>query len=196
MCKTCSFARALIITFVSAAFVAAAEAHAQSPLEDIVHNCNVCHGANGHPRDPRTPIIWGQNQGYIYIQLRDYKNGVRQDESMSDVAADLTRDDMMAVAEYYAQKPWPNLAQPSAPKDVATQALRANASIGCTGCHLDNYIGAGTQPRLAGQVRDYLQKTMTDFRSRARGNNPGMTDLMNATASSDITALAQYLAGL
>jgi cytochrome c553 len=51
-------------------------------------------------------------------------------------------------------------------------------------------------PRLAGQGRDYLARTMTDFRSRARGNNPGMSDLMIATAVDDLAALAEYLAGL
>jgi cytochrome c553 len=51
-------------------------------------------------------------------------------------------------------------------------------------------------PRLAGQGRDYLAQTMADFRTRARGNNPGMSDLMIATATDDLTALAEYLAGL
>ena len=37
---------------------------------------------------------------------------------------------------------------------------------------------------------------MIDFRDRARGNNPGMSDLMKATSPDDLAALAQYLAGL
>jgi cytochrome c553 len=37
---------------------------------------------------------------------------------------------------------------------------------------------------------------MLDFRTRSRGNNPGMTDLMLATSEADIAALAQYMAGL
>jgi cytochrome c553 len=51
-------------------------------------------------------------------------------------------------------------------------------------------------PRLAGQSREYLVKTMADFRSRKRANNPGMSDLMAATSESDLAALAEYLAGL
>jgi cytochrome c553 len=68
--------------------------------------------------------------------------------------------------------------------------------VGCTGCHLEHFQGTGTAPRLAGQGRDYLAQTMNDFRTRARGNNPGMSDLMIATAPEDLAALAQYLAGL
>jgi cytochrome c553 len=51
-------------------------------------------------------------------------------------------------------------------------------------------------PRLAGVEKEYLSKQMTDFRSRVRGNNPGMSDLMLATSADDLAALAEYLAGL
>jgi cytochrome c553 len=76
--------------------------------------------------------------------------------------------------------------------------VQTNASIGCTGCHLSGYLaaGAGTVPRLAGQQRAYLAKTMTDFRTGARGNNPGMTDLMKAASQPDLADLAADLAGL
>jgi cytochrome c553 len=37
---------------------------------------------------------------------------------------------------------------------------------------------------------------MMNFRTRRRGNNPGMSDLMNATSEDDLKALAAYLAGL
>ena len=37
---------------------------------------------------------------------------------------------------------------------------------------------------------------MTDFRDRTRGNNPGMSDLLNAAKPDDIAPLAQYLSGL
>jgi len=106
------------------------------------------------------------------------------------------KDDMLAIAEYFSHKPWPDLGQPRSPKDIAERALTAEHSVGCTGCHLDRFQGDGTVPRLAGQGRDYLAQTMIDFRTRARGNNPGMSDLMIAAPEDDLAALAQYLAGL
>ena len=39
-------------------------------------------------------------------------------------------------------------------------------------------------------------KTMLEIRSGVRANNPGMTTLMKATSTDDITALAEYMAGL
>jgi cytochrome c553 len=172
-----------------------APARAQT-IEEKAQLCAACHGENGIPQDKTTPVIWGQYQGYLYLDLRDYKSGARKNDIMSPLAQTLERDDMMALALYFSQKRWPDLQQPSAPPDVAARAIRANASVGCTGCHQGQYQGEGTQPRLAGQSQEYLRQTMIDFRTRARGNNPGMTDLMLATSEDDIAALAQYMAGL
>ena len=164
-------------------------------IEENTQICARCHGADGKPADKTIPIIWGQPLGYLYIQLRDFKRGDRKNDLMQPIASSMERADMLAIADYFSKKPWPDLGQPSAPKDVANRALRASGSIGCTGCHLDQFQGDGTVPRLTGMSREYLAKTMNDFRSRARGNNPGMSDLMLATAPEDLAALAQYLAG-
>jgi cytochrome c553 len=165
-------------------------------VEEKAQICGACHGENGVPQQKTMPVIWGQYQGYLYLQLRDYKSGARKNDIMSPLAQTMERDDMMALALYFSQKPWPDLQQPPAPPDVAKRAIAANVSIGCTGCHLGEYQGAGTQPRLAGQTREYLHQSMMEFRTRARGNNPGMTDLMLATSVEDLEALAQYMAGL
>jgi cytochrome c553 len=169
--------------------------NAQS-IEEKVQVCAGCHGQNGKPVDKTIPVIWGQQQGYLYIQLRDFKRGDRKNDIMQPIVSSIERADMLAIAEYFSKKPWPDLGQPRAPKEVANRALRANASVGCTGCHLDQFQGDGTVPRLAGMSRDYMTKTISDFRSRARGNNPGMSDLMLATAPDDLAALTEYLAGL
>jgi cytochrome c553 len=165
-------------------------------IEDKTQICAGCHGADGKPTDKTIPTIWGQQAGYIYIQLRDFKRGDRKSDIMQPIASSLERDDMQAIAEYFSKKPWPDLGQPRAPKDVAERASKANVSIGCTGCHLDHFQGDGTVPRLAGMGRDYLTKTIADFRSHARANNPGMSDLMNATSPDDLAALEEYLSGL
>ena len=165
-------------------------------LEDNIAMCGACHGENGVPQEKTTPVIWGQTEGYLYLQLRDYKRGDRKNDQMTPIAEQLERDDMFALAKYFSQKKWPSLGQPPAPPDVAAQSRRANGSVGCTGCHQDSYLGEGTQPRLAGQSKEYMLQTMLDFRSRQRGNNPGMSDLIKATSEDDIKAMAEYAAGL
>jgi cytochrome c553 len=189
--------RAALASMLGALLAAtlAADARAES-IEEKAQLCAACHGQAGIPLESNVPVIWGQHQGYLYLELRDYKSGARQNDVMSPFAKTLERDDMMALALYFSKKPWPDLQQPPAPPDVAARAIRANASVGCTGCHQGQYQGEGTQPRLAGQTREYMHQTMLDFRNRKRGNNPGMTDLMLATSEEDIAALAQYMAGL
>ena len=170
-------------------------AAAQS-IEEKTQVCAGCHGADGKPVDKTIPVIWGQQQGYLYIQLRDFKRNDRKNEIMQPIVSAMERQDMMDIAEYFSKKPWPDLGQPRASKDVSERALSANHSVGCTGCHLDHFQGDGTVPRLAGQSREYLAKTTADFRTRARGNNPGMSDLMIATSVDDLAALSEYLSGL
>jgi cytochrome c553 len=170
-------------------------AAAQS-IEEKTQVCAGCHGQDGKPTDKTIPVIWGQQPGYLYIQLRDFKRGDRKNEIMQPIVSTLERQDMMDIAEYFSKKPWPDLGQPRSSKDVSERALSANHSVGCTGCHLDHFQGDSTVPRLAGQSREYLTKTIDDFRTRARGNNPGMSDLMLATSQGDLAALSEYLSGL
>jgi cytochrome c553 len=184
------------VTLFGLALSACVVPAAADGIAEKVEVCAGCHGADGKPIDKTTPVIWGQLTGYVYIQLRDFKRGDRKSDIMQPIASAFEKDDMLAIAEYFSQKKWPDLGQPRAPKDVSKKATDAEHSIGCTGCHLEQFQGTSTAPRLAGQSREYLAKTMADFRTRARGNNPGMSDLMIATPESDLAALAEFLAGL
>jgi cytochrome c553 len=177
-----------------AAMLAPVTAPAQT-IEEKAQLCAACHGENGVPQQTSMPVIWGQQQGYLYLQLRDFKSGARKNDVMSPIAQTLERADMLALALYFSQKKWPDLQQPRAPKDVAARALQAINAIVCTSCHQGNFQGDSSQPRLAGQRREYLQQSMLDFRNHSRGNNPGMSDLMLAISEADIADCAAYLAG-
>jgi cytochrome c553 len=183
----------LVVSLITVPFAA----HADS-IEEKAQVCTACHGDDGVPPQQviPVPVIWGQNLGYLFFQLRDFKSGTRQNEQMTPIVDGLAREDLMPLAQYFAKKSWPNLQQPHAPADEAAVAQRANASVVCTSCHQEGFKGDGTQPRLAGQVRGYLAKTMVDFRTGARANNPGMHDLMLSVTDREIEALATWLAGM
>jgi cytochrome c553 len=174
----------------------AARPAAAQTIEEKAELCGACHGEDGIPKDRQVPVIWGQHLGYLYIQLRDYKRGTRKHEQMTPVVEPLERDDMMALATYFSKKPWPRLNQPKADAAVTAKALQANVAVNCTGCHLAQYQGDGTVPRLSGQGAEYMTRTIAEFRTRVRANNPGMSDLMIATPEDDLAALVAYLAGL
>jgi cytochrome c553 len=179
---------------------ASAGAGGTAPAPDAVAEkaklCATCHGEQGIPINKQTPVIWGQDEGYIYLQLRDFKSGARKNALMEPIAATLEKNDMLALAAYFKKQKWPNLQQPSAPGDVAKTAETAATSIGCRGCHLQYFQGDVTTARLAGQWQEYLQATMMAFRDGSRGNNPGMSDLMKTASPDDIAALSKYLAGM
>lgn len=188
--------RWLLVAFAVLGALATATGGKAQSIDEKAKICATCHGAAGIPIDPKIPVIWGQQAGYLYIDLRDFKLGARKNELMSPLAAGLSRDDMLALAEYFSKRPWPHLTQPRA-SDEAIHRAEVGASSGqCTQCHLGGYLGAGTTPRLANQSRPYLLKTMQDFRSGARANNPWMTDLLKTYSDADIEALADYLAAL
>ena len=170
-------------------------AHAES-IDDKAALCAACHGEKGVPIESVIPVIWGQNAGYLYLQLRDFQKGARKDERMSPIAEGISKEDALALGEYFAAKPWPNLQQPAAGKADTAAAQKINTGIVCTSCHLAQFQGDASVPRTAGQSRDYLAKTMLDFRNKTRANNPGMSDLMNAASEDELKAMAAYLAGL
>ena len=185
---------------LTAAMVAATVAMlpATAPAQTIDEKaslCASCHGENGVPQLPSAPVIWGQQQGYLYLELRDFKSGARKDPIMGPIAQSLERTDMQDLALYFSQKPWPNLGQPRAAADVSARALKVINSVVCTSCHQSGFTGDSTQPRLAGQRQDYLKSSMLDFRNKTRLNNPGMTDFMLAISEQDIADCAAYIAG-
>ncbi len=186
----------MLRSVVVAGLLAGATAAWADSIEEKAALCGACHGLNGVPGDPTTPIIWGQNTGYLYLQFRDFQKGARKDDRMTPIAQGLVKEDALALAEYFAAKPWPNTGAPAASKADEAIAIVVNKSIVCTSCHLEQFQGDSSVPRLAGQERDYLLKTLTDFRNRTRANNPGMSDLMNTATPEQLAAMANYLAGL
>jgi cytochrome c553 len=186
----------MLRSVVVAALLSAANAACADAIADKAVLCSLCHGANGMPDFPAIPIIWGQNEGYLYLELRDFQKGARKDDRMTAIAQSLSKEDALALAQYFAAKPWPKTGAPDASKADRASAMTAIKSVVCTSCHLEEFQGDSSIPRLAGQSQDYLAKTMMDFRNRTRANNPGMSDLMNTVTPEQVTAVAAYLAGL
>ena len=80
----------LTISIVAAAIIAAPRRRTgrrRDPQD--AESCAACHGPNGNSSDPLFPILAGQSWRYIYIQLKDFKEGRRTDPVMSPMAADL-----------------------------------------------------------------------------------------------------------
>src|SRR4030081_912033 len=104
-----------MLRWAAATLLICSSAAAQSQtIEEKAQVCGACHGENGIPQDKAMPIIWGQHAGYLYLQLRDFQKGVRQNEQMQPIVETLSKDDMRALAEYFKKKQWPRVARPAA----------------------------------------------------------------------------------
>src|SRR5580658_3834411 len=122
-------------------------------------------------------------------RLRDFKEGRRSDPRMTPMAAGLSREDMMDLADYFAaQRPAP---VPFKADPVRVDAGRRKAAeVLCTMCHLGGFTGQNEIPRVAGQYDQYIVKQLQDFRARRRTNDAGsMTSVTKGLSDEDIENL-------
>lgn len=158
--------------------------------------CAACHGVGGNSTDPQYPVLAGQTMRYIYLQLKDYKEGRRKNPLMDAMVVDLTRDDMLALGTYFSkQRVLPTKFKPDEAKAKLGKA-KADEVL-CTMCHLGGFAGQNEVPRAAGQHYEYVLKQLQDFKARRRTNDAGsMTSVSNILTDADIENLAHYIAGL
>ncbi|HUO53281.1 MAG TPA: cytochrome c [Rhodoblastus sp.] len=71
----------------------------------MVEACAPCHGADGVARDAEAPNLAGQNEIYLYNQLRAFRSGRRPHKEMLYMSRQLSDDDMRALAAYFAHLP-------------------------------------------------------------------------------------------
>lgn len=158
--------------------------------------CGACHGADGNSTIPQNPILAGQTARYIYLQLRDFKEGRRKDPMMSPMAANLSRKDMLDLGAYFASQK--HLGQNSRGDTSLVEKGKAVADAAlCTMCHLGGFSGQNEIPKTGGQHYEYVLKQLQDFQSKQRTNDAGnMTAVLRTIPSEDLKALAAYVASL
>jgi cytochrome c553 len=190
------------VALATAAATQGALAQAQTPLPAPLPApakaalCTACHGEGGNATISVNPILAGQSARYLYLQLRDFQEGRRSDPQCSPMAAGLSREEVHALADYFAvQKP----RQPDFKGDADKAHLgkaKADETL-CTMCHQGGFAGSNEIPRVAGQHYDYVVKQLLAFKARHRTNDAGnMTSVASTLSSVDIENLAHYLAGL
>jgi cytochrome c553 len=66
--------------------------------------CAACHGAAGVSPAPAFPNLAGQWPRYLRVQLLKYRSGERDNAVMNAQAADLSQDEIIALAAFYGSK--------------------------------------------------------------------------------------------
>jgi cytochrome c553 len=184
------------------AFAFASPAQAQldvaqmAAARDKAQPCFACHGPDGNSANPDYPVLAGQTWRYTYIELKDFNEGRRSDPQMSAMAANLSRDDMIQLGQFFAaQKPLPIKFQADGAKAAAGR--KVSDAVLCPMCHLGGFVGQNEIPRVAGQWPQYVKKQLVDFKARRRTNDAGnMTSVAATLSDADIENLSQYIGNL
>ena len=189
--------------------VVALKADASKGQQIASQVCVACHNADGNSTVSANPKLAGQNQDYLYKQLKNFKAAdgkpaERVNPIMGGMVAALSDADMRNVAAHYASQTLKGETAKSATTVVAGQKLyrAGNASKSmpaCAACHGPSGSGIPAQfPRIGGQFAEYTEAQLKAFRAGERGNDPNgmMRTIALKMTDAEIKAVADYIAGL
>jgi cytochrome c553 len=182
-----------IVTALAFAFLSSS-AHAAT-FEERVAPCLACHGERGQSETEHTPSLGGQQAPYALIQLFMFREKLRTNEIMNEMAKPLRDDDLRAFSDFIAGLPKP--APPADAGDPARmQRGQAAAQLHrCGTCHNPDFSGKENVPRIANQREDYLARTLAEYKSNTRhGYDASMADVMAPVTPEQIADLGYYLA--
>jgi len=153
----------------------------------ISEGCASCHGSNGNANKPNMPSLAGQDAKYFIKAMKQYKDGKRQHVKMFDAVKQLSEQEMIDLATYYA-------AQEPAKRDVRTPLKSTEWIARCARCHgIDGNSSDPRFPMLAGQDEGYLKKTLRNY-SAEEGRTSTMHAMADPLSAMDIERIAAYFA--
>ncbi|MCR9258785.1 MAG: cytochrome c [Pseudomonadaceae bacterium] len=99
----------MAIRFIVAGFILSLlSACGSEPLDGAAlaqeKGCVACHGAQGKALVASYPNLNGQWERYLRLQLRAYRDGPRVNAIMNGMAAELTDQEINALAAHYGRE--------------------------------------------------------------------------------------------
>ena len=71
----------------------------------LARECFACHGQDGYSPSPINPKIGGQHERYLFLSLKEYRDGGRSHSLMRGSVLSKTDQDLEDIAAYYASQP-------------------------------------------------------------------------------------------
>nr|WP_315484421.1 c-type cytochrome [uncultured Undibacterium sp.] len=176
-------------------------------LAQRVKACVACHGQEGRATtDGFYPRIAGKPEGYLFNQLRNFRDGKRTYPMMTYTVAHLTDSYLQEIASYFSLLNPPYAAPQTNVVDVAMMERgRVLVKLGdtgkkipaCVACHGEKMTGvAPFIPGLLGLPRDYLVAQLGAWKTGSR--HAHAPDCMQSVAkqldADDIAAVSAWLA--
>jgi len=164
-------------------------------LADRMTPCLACHGEKGQSTMVEVPSLGAQREPYVLIQLYLFREKLRRDEIMNEAVKGFTDDDLRSFADAISKLPAP---PPTAGTADPARLARGQALVRqhrCNVCHNPDLAGRDAVPRIAGQRKDFLVKTMREYKDNIRaGYDASMGDVMQPISDPDILDLAYFTA--
>ncbi|WP_348731283.1 c-type cytochrome [Rheinheimera texasensis] len=173
--------------------------------------CAACHGPDGNSPTDMYPKIAGQHAGYIYKQLKDFKQGAatggkegRSNAVMAGMVAALSDQDMKDLAVYFSSQTMKSGTTPEDVVEAGQKLFRAGdmqrGIPACIACHGPRGVGHSLAgfPKISFQHAAYIKTQLEAFRAGTRANdlNGMMRDTAHKLTDKDIEVLSKYLGGL
>ena len=175
------------------------------PMPVAAQGCADCHGENGASTQPDVPIIGGLSAFSLEENLYAFRERERPcratyyrvgdtDRPATDmcrIARELSDDDIVAVARFFASQPFVPANQPfDAERAERGRAIHQSA---CHNCHGDG----GSDPAdhasiLAGQWMNYLRMAFMHLRADQRWMPKAMKARLGRLSDADVEDLVNF----
>jgi len=161
----------------------------------LAQRCAICHGPQG-VSDANSPNLAGQFAAVTWKELIDFKTGARVNVVMSPFAANLSNQDMLDIAAYYAylpRVPSNKLDLSMAAPPIVTIGAPMRNIAPCGSCHGDVDNKAGS-PWLGGQSAVYIKAQLQAFAAGTRRNDISqqMRNIARQMTAEEIDQVARY----
>ena len=177
-------------------------------MAERVKACVICHGTEDRVgRDGYYPRIAGKPEGYLFNQLRNFRDGRRYYRPMALLLADVSDPYLLEMAAYFSalKQPYPPPERTAVTPDelrvarkLISQGDAARKIPACVECHGKQLMGtAPFIPGLLGLPRAYLIAQFGAWRNGGviRGHMPDcMSEIAKQLTPKETTALAAWLA--
>lgn len=197
----------LWVLFFTSVATAATPVEVADTIAERVKPCMLCHGDQDKTgQDAYYPRITGKPAGYLFNQLRNFRDGKRYYQPMAILLENLTDEYLQEMAEYFAAQPYhypsprPHALLPAAAETVQTLIDSGDAARdlpACSACHGADLMGIKPFiPGLLGLPSAYLAAQFGGWRNGGimRGQTPDcMSEIAKKLSQDEVNALAMWL---
>lgn len=174
----------------------------QRVMEIVDSRCVLCHGREGESASAIYPRLAAQHPDYLLKQLKDFRDGRRKSDTMSDMVKGMKDEEFRGLAAWFSTRK-PGFRQPAdadlagVGKYIFTKGNSFSGVPACVSCHGANGHGTQQLPRLAGQHPAYLEGQLKEFGNRERTNdNAVMHSVASKLTALEIRSVAVYIGSL